>query len=524
MFKGTSLTINSLVLILLAMIVLGSSAALFIGTAKPSEKTVDCHKEYKKLCIEYMLKGCCEDSSKVECRSLSLPVICTITYNLKNCCFEGAGSSGGAGLVGSVPEADARVGTSPNPTDKVLTVSVGETVYFDGSTYSSDSDGNIVDYKWDFDGDGSFDFSSATGTTTHTYTTTGKYTVTLLVTDNDGNTDTDTVTIYVVEEIAWCMCMHPENFWGVGSDDGYVPGDWSVDVNTNRYLNTAIEKMKDLGVKYVRIDINWKHLEPGNNAWNQHAINAYRNIFEKLKSEGFEIIAVIGVRARSPAWADNLKGSDINSFWKELKEYSKRVATEYGDLIDYYQLSNEEDTAHHEWFSTDEEPTAYMYMRDGIEEGDGNYFTIINPFVWSGGYINYLRDLGNNGALDYIDIIGPDPYPEVWFSPSIYETVDDMVDKFIDNSTSPAYGKRLSIMETGCCGNLPGTEQDQSKWIRKYIPELKSSVKHHKLNDFIACYYMLYTGDTNFGLIDINTLQPKPSFQTLKDCIQNDSC
>ena len=59
----------------------------------------------------------------------------------------------------------------------------GETVYFDGSG-STDKDGTIVSYRWDF-GDG----STGTGeTTTHQYSRAGTYTVTLEVTDDSGNT------------------------------------------------------------------------------------------------------------------------------------------------------------------------------------------------------------------------------------------------------------------------------------------------------------------------------------------------
>jgi bacillopeptidase F len=60
---------------------------------------------------------------------------------------------------------------------------VGETLNFGGSG-SSDSDGRIVHYAWDF-GDG------ATGngiTVTHSYSVTGSYTVTLTVTDDGGLT------------------------------------------------------------------------------------------------------------------------------------------------------------------------------------------------------------------------------------------------------------------------------------------------------------------------------------------------
>lgn len=60
-------------------------------------------------------------------------------------------------------------------------------VNFDASE-SSDPDGNILEYTWDF-GDGS---TGAGKTTTHTFQGEGNYTVTLTVKDDGGATDSTT--------------------------------------------------------------------------------------------------------------------------------------------------------------------------------------------------------------------------------------------------------------------------------------------------------------------------------------------
>ena len=71
---------------------------------------------------------------------------------------------------------------------------VGETVSFDASG-SSDPDGTIVNYIWDF-GDGN---TGAGKTAAHSYDSEGTYTVTLTVEDNDENTADTTRTIKVTE-------------------------------------------------------------------------------------------------------------------------------------------------------------------------------------------------------------------------------------------------------------------------------------------------------------------------------------
>ncbi len=76
----------------------------------------------------------------------------------------------------------------------------GTPVSFDGAT-SSDPDGSIVSYTWDF-GDG----TSASGSAvSHTFTTEGSYAVHLTVTDNDGatNATVHTVSVGSLADVGW---------------------------------------------------------------------------------------------------------------------------------------------------------------------------------------------------------------------------------------------------------------------------------------------------------------------------------
>jgi PKD repeat protein len=91
------------------------------------------------------------------------------------------------------------VAANTPPTAVATTSSISGTaplaVTFDGSA-STDADGSISSYLWNF-GDG----SSATGkTATHTYLSDATYTVTLQVTDNKGSTGTTSVPIAVKAE------------------------------------------------------------------------------------------------------------------------------------------------------------------------------------------------------------------------------------------------------------------------------------------------------------------------------------
>ncbi len=101
----------------------------------------------------------------------------------------------GYGLV----DADGAVGSTVN-TPPVAeagpdqNATVGQSVSFNGSG-STDSDGTIVSYAWNFGDD-----STGTGATvTHIYSAAGTYTATLTVTDNSGATGSDTATVNVTE-------------------------------------------------------------------------------------------------------------------------------------------------------------------------------------------------------------------------------------------------------------------------------------------------------------------------------------
>ncbi len=109
---------------------------------------------------------------------------------------------------------------------------VGDTVNFNGSG-SSDPDGTIVSYAWDFG-----DNVTGTGvTTSHIYTAIGTYTVNLTVTDNNGAVSSDTVIVSVTEapaEIAVFEDSFEINEWnGLWTEDSQ--NDWFR--STQRAIN-----------------------------------------------------------------------------------------------------------------------------------------------------------------------------------------------------------------------------------------------------------------------------------------------
>ncbi|MUV90306.1 PKD domain-containing protein [Halapricum sp. CBA1109] len=135
-------------------------------------------------------------------------------------------ASGGSGDRLSIDVVDGTSDTSNTAptasfTASSTTVATGETIDFDASG-SSDSDGSIASYEWDWTDDGTFEATSQTPS--HSYPNDGTYTVVLRVTDDDGATDEATETITVTNRAptasftASCASLTCD-FDGLGSSD-----------------------------------------------------------------------------------------------------------------------------------------------------------------------------------------------------------------------------------------------------------------------------------------------------------------
>ena len=109
-------------------------------------------------------------------------------YNVTLQVMDNAGATDSVGTTANISAAPVNLPPVANPNGP-YTGTAGVAVTFDG-TASSDPDGTIVSYSWNF-GDGS---TGSGSTPTHSYAMDGNYTVALTVTDNQGASGVATTT------------------------------------------------------------------------------------------------------------------------------------------------------------------------------------------------------------------------------------------------------------------------------------------------------------------------------------------
>ena len=100
-------------------------------------------------------------------------------------------------------------------------VTAGEVVTFDASA-SFDSDGEIVEYRWDFDDDGTVDEVGRSNKTTHAYAASGTYDANITVVDDGDDTNTTSATVTVTAVSAPTGEAWPEYGYD-GQNTGYAP-------------------------------------------------------------------------------------------------------------------------------------------------------------------------------------------------------------------------------------------------------------------------------------------------------------
>ncbi|MFH1582869.1 MAG: S8 family serine peptidase [Candidatus Falkowbacteria bacterium] len=163
---------------------------------------------------------------------------------------------------------------------------IGDAVNFDGSG-SSDPDGTVVSYNWDFG-----DETTGSGiTVSHTYLAIGTYIVILTVTDNDGATGTDTAVITATE-----IPTAPTAWINIEMSKTVIAGKyWKVKATITVKENSSAGP----ALANAAVNITWGGIYSGTNSGSTNADGVAEFSTGILKGSGTAIITVNKVAKES---------------------------------------------------------------------------------------------------------------------------------------------------------------------------------------------------------------------------------
>jgi PKD repeat protein len=126
----------------------------------------------------------------------------------------------------------AKFSMTPSPTDQKDIYGLNQELSFD-ATKSTDTDGTIEEYNWDFG-----DENTGSGVeVTHKYTKLGEYTINLIVIDNDGLESSTSKTIFIIRSVNDFDSDRMPDVWEATYQLDYTTDDSAGDLDNDRLSN-----------------------------------------------------------------------------------------------------------------------------------------------------------------------------------------------------------------------------------------------------------------------------------------------
>ena len=97
---------------------------------------------------------------------------------------------------------------------------------------------------------------------------------------------------------------------------------------------------RDLGVKALRLSLEWSRIEPEENRFDSQALNRYRQMLEGLHKRGIEPIVCLH-HFTHPRWFENSGGFLRRDAPQLFVRFARHVASAIGDLCRFWVTFNE---------------------------------------------------------------------------------------------------------------------------------------------------------------------------------------
>jgi PKD repeat protein len=302
------------------------------------------------------------------------------------------------------------VGPNQSPTaDFTYTTMGGNAVSF--ADQSTDSDGTVVGWSWNF-GDGG---TSTAQNPTHTYPSPGTYSVTLTVTDDDGATDSVTKDVSVT--LQYCASSSSSDSFHItrfdlgsfsNSSAGSTYTDFSnliIYVDPGGSYTTTVKVNDSFWTGYTRIWIDYNR--------DGDFEDANEKAFEKAQSGGTisgtinipSSGAVTGLKLGLRVHTDTMnykEPCDQASGWGEVEDYSLIITGSGGNIAPHADFTYTTDGLSVDFTDQSTDPDGNV-VSWSWNFGDGNTSTQQNPshtYASDGTYTVSLTVTDNGGLSD----------------------------------------------------------------------------------------------------------------------------
>jgi len=107
----------------------------------------------------------------------------------------------------------------------------------------------------------------------------------------------------------------------------------------HRYEEDA-RLVKDLNCGAYRLGIEWARIEPKEGKWNFKEVEHYRKVLQNLKDNNLKVVLTLW-HWTNPIWLSSMGGWSNKKVVDYFSRYTKFIAQELGDLVDYWIILNE---------------------------------------------------------------------------------------------------------------------------------------------------------------------------------------
>ena len=278
-----------------------------------------------------------------------------------------------------------------------------------------------------------------------------------------------------------------------------------------RWPSTEMEKpaqmAEHMGIKWMRDEFNWGHVEPEKGKWNFERFDAS---VETATRHG---VSIFGLLCYWAPWAKPHTEEGIQDYCN----YVKTVVGRYKDRIKYWEIWNEPNIFF--WTGTIEQYTTLLKAAyDAVKEADPEAKVI--GCCTAGTDLNFIEQVFKFGGFDKMDILSIHPYR---YPPTPEETgfIEELkkADALVRKYGAP---KEIWITEIGWPTNIGGNGSSEAKQaamiVRTYLQAIASGVVqkvfwYNYRNDGMDVFY----NEHNFGIMRRDH-SPKPAcvaFQTM---------